>query len=329
MAAEAGEVFCDIVPGLEGIRAKLDEGAHGFGLFGIDEVVAVEKLLLVGEDGVTIGWDSDVVVKPGVDISIVLRLDWGRGYEVELVGLEQGADGLLGRTVGLLVLIGEGVDVDIDDRTLATFLMIVDPTDDGNHSMHEGVVVHAMFAMKADGGKVVGMKEVVGVDRCVFIAEEPPYARPFLIIIKTLEAMIGHFLVFLDNGLGDDELLDAVETGIGEMLVADHAVFLHRVAHPEGRIDEDTVKSVEHLGIHAAHGGADDEVGLFLLAELPEERHRLFRTDGKVGGDDGGIGHHLTDSGDCARLAAAAKAVDIHDLLPLKDVGELLDIGVL
>ena len=271
LAAEAGEVFCDIVPGLEGIRAELDEGAHGFGLFGIDEVVAVEKLLLVGEDGVTIGRDGNVVVKPCVDIGIVLRLYWGRGYEVELVGLEQGADGLLGRTVGLLVLIGEGVDVDIDDRTLATFLMIVDPTDDGNHSMHEGVVVHAMFAMKADGSRVVGMKEVVCVDGGVFIAEEAFHARLFL-IINTFEAVISHFLVFLDEGFGDDELLHAVETRIGEMLVADHAVFLHRVAHPEGRIDEDTVVAVEHLGVHATHRGADDEVGLFLLAELPEER---------------------------------------------------------
>ena len=85
--------------------------------------------------------------------------------------------------------------------------------------MHEGVVVHAVLAMKADGSRVVGMKEVVGVDGGVFIAEETSYARLFL-IVNTFETMIGQFLVYLDQGFGDDELLHAVEARIGKVLVA-------------------------------------------------------------------------------------------------------------
>ena len=165
--------------------------------------------------------------------------------------------------------------------------------------MHEGVVVHAVLAMKADGSRVVGMKEVVCVDGGVFIPEETFHAR-LLLIINTFEAMIGQFLVFLDHGFGDDELLHAVEARIRKVLVADHAMFLHRVAHLEGRIDEDAVVAIEHLGVHATHRGADDEVGLFLLAELPEERHGLFGMDGEIGSDDGGVGKHLSDTSDGA-----------------------------
>ena len=91
-----GEIVGDVVPGLEGIGTKLDEGAHRLSFLRVDKIVAVEKLFLVGEDRMAIGGNRDIFVKPGVDFGIVLRLGRGWRHEEELIGLEQRADGLLG-----------------------------------------------------------------------------------------------------------------------------------------------------------------------------------------------------------------------------------------
>ena len=117
-----------------------------------------------------------------------------------------------------------------------------------------------------------------------------------LFFIDTLKAVLCHFFIFFDHRLGDDEVLYPVLTRIGEMLGSYHTVLLHRITHAEGWVDEDTVIATKHLCVHTTHGGANNQVWLFLLAELPEERHCLFGTDGEIGGDDVGVGKHLADA---------------------------------
>ena len=124
-----------------------------------------------------------------------------------------------------------------------------------------------------------------------------------LFFIDTIKALFCHFFVFFDHCLGDDEILYPVLTRIREVLGTYHAVLLHCVTHAEGWVDEDAVVATQHLSVHAPHRSADDEVGLFLLAELPEERHCLFGTDGEIGSDDVGIGQHLADASNSARLS--------------------------
>ena len=121
-----------------------------------------------------------------------------------------------------------------------------------------------------------------------------------LFFIDTLKAMLCHFLVVFDHRLGDDEILHPILTRIGEMLGSYHTVLLHRVAHAEGWVDENAVVATKHLSVHTTHRGANNQVWLFLLAELPEERHCLFGMDGKIGSDDVGVGKHLADASDGA-----------------------------
>ena len=79
----------------------------------------------------------------------------------------------------------------------------------------------------------------------------------------SLETMFGHLFIFFYQSLSDDEILHSILSGIGEMLCSDHSMVFHRVTHLQGGVYKDAVVAVEHLRIHAAHGGADDEVWLF------------------------------------------------------------------
>ena len=167
--------------------------------------------------------------------------------------------------------------------------------------MHERVVVHAMLTVETDGRGIVLTEQVVSVHRRILIAKESPHAGLFVRRHRR-ETLLRHLLILFHKRLRDHEVLHTVLTGIGEMLGAYHTVFLHRVAHLEGRVDKDAVVAVEHLGIHAAHRGADDEIGMFFVAGLPQEAERLLRTDGEVWRNDCGIGEHLTDTGDGTRL---------------------------
>ena len=102
-----------------------------------------------------------------------------------------------------------------------------------------------------------------------------------------------------------------------ESLLARQAVVVHGQAHLEGRIHQNAVVTREHLGIHAAHGGTYDEVGLMALAQLLQQVYRLGGMHWQVFGHDVRLGQQLPEHGYRARLARRHKAVDVHKGLAL------------
>ena len=151
--------------------------------------------------------------------------------------------------------------------------------------------------------------------RWVFVAEE---AKDALLLFggDLREAVLRHLTVLLDQRLGDDDLLYAVLTRILKCLLPHHLMLAHRSSHLEGGIDADTVEAVEHLRVHASHGGANDQVGTFALHSLLEQGHCLCRMDGEVGCQDRGTGHELPQHVGSVGGPCGEEAVDIEDLFP-------------
>jgi len=165
------------------------------------------------------------------------------------------------------------------------------------------------------------------VDKVVLVAKESVNA---LLLTRggMGEIAFGDGAVLLNQRLVDIELLYAIQARVLELLFARHAVFLHGVGNLEGGVDEDAVEAVELFGIHAAHGGADDEVRLFAIGQLSQHGNSLLRMDGNVGGNDRSVGKDFADAGHRSRLSTGAEAVDVHDFLSLEKLGKLLDILV-
>ena len=166
--------------------------------------------------------------------------------------------------------------------------------------MHETLVVHAVLPVESDGLRVVFVKEVVGVHRCVLIAEEAEDA-PLLLVVHTAEAELCRLLIGLHQRLCHHEVLHAINSGVREVLRADHSVLLHRLSHLQCGVYEDAVVAVEHLRIHAAHRGADDEIGLFPLTGVLQQLESFLRLYGQVGSYHFCLWQHLTDA--CHRTA--------------------------
>ena len=87
-----------------------------------------------------------------------------------------------------------------------------------------------MFAMKADGGGVVGMEKIVGVDSRVGITEKSPYVL-LVLVVESLKAVFRYLLIRLYQCLGNDEILHPIQSGIREVLGTHHAVCFHRLTH--------------------------------------------------------------------------------------------------
>ena len=102
--------------------------------------------------------------------------------EIDLIVLNELAHDLDHRRGGLLIGIHQRLYTYIYNRTLTTFLLIVNPADDGDDGVHEALVVHAVFAMEMGGLRILLMEQVIGVDCCVFITEEP---------VDTLAVLVG------------------------------------------------------------------------------------------------------------------------------------------
>ena len=90
----------------------------------------------------------------------------------------------------------------------------------------------------------------------------------------------------LDDLLRDGVLGLSVLAGLEEV----EGAHLHHVGdfrEVERRVDADAHEVGGQLvGVHAAHAGADDDAEMLLLAKMLEERQRLRRIDGNVGGLD-------------------------------------------
>ena len=105
LSAEQREVVDDVVPRLELVAAELQaRGQLGVGVLALDEVVAVEQVALVGEDGVAPGRDVDVFVEPGEEPTPFpspregCRIGrGGRTDEIDLIALDEEAHGFLER----------------------------------------------------------------------------------------------------------------------------------------------------------------------------------------------------------------------------------------
>ncbi len=251
-----------------------------------------------------------------------------RCHDQQLIVFYQAADGFLAAAHGLLPLVGQRVETDIDDGALALLLPVVEPANDGQHRVHEAVVVHAVLAVEADGPRIVLVKQVEGVNGGVFVAEEPNDTVQLLVFVHAAEALLGHLLILFHQGFRHDEILHAVLPRVLKVLCPHHVVAHHRVAHLQGRVDDDAVVAVEHLGVHAAHRSADDQVGVLGLAGGAQQLHGLCGVDGQVGGNDRCRGQCRAYAGHRSRLSRRGETVDVKNLLARHQVGELFDIRV-
>ena len=146
--------------------------------------------------------------------------------------------------------------------------------------MAQHLVVESMLALKADGLAVMLAKEVVGVDgRVVDTKESPAGLLLFGCDVLKLEAL--HLVEVLDGVARDTESLLIVFPAI-EKLVFACTQDLAQFRHVERRIDTKPFEVTHLLSVHASHAGADDEVGLFLLAEFFKEGQGFRWVNGYV-----------------------------------------------
>ena len=129
--------------------------------------------------------------------------------------------------------------------------------------------------MEVDGIGIVLVEEAECVYQVVLVAKQAPHAAA-LLVGHSAEALLCHPFVFLHQVVVDKELLHTILAGVEERLRAGQAVLHHRLAYLEGGVEHDAVVTVEHLGIHATHRGADDQVGLLGLAHPMEQVESLL-----------------------------------------------------
>ena len=119
------------------------------------------------------------------------------------------------------------------------------------------------------------------VDEVVLRAEESPHER-FFLRVDALEALFLHLLELLNHLLIDLELSSAVLPFVAELASA-QASERQQPCHVEGGIDENPLEAPELLGVHRAHAGGHNEVGLLLLHEGFQEGYGLQRAYRHVG----------------------------------------------
>ena len=125
--------------------------------------------------------------------------------------------------------------------------------------------------MKTNSRGVVLGENIKGVYARIFVTKEARYALLFG-FVYAIEQLRGNFLVFVYQCFGYDKVLYTVYSWVLKGLFAHHIVLHHGVAHLESGVNQDAVYTSKHLGIHAAHRGSNDEVGLFGVARLPKKR---------------------------------------------------------
>ena len=181
--------------------------------------------------------------------------------------------------------------------------------------------------MEMNGLRIDFTEHPEGVHHVVFVAKESPDAV-FLVVGHSHEALLRLFFILLDEGFVDIEFLNAVLTGILKLLCTRHAVRLHRLTHFQGRVDTNAVKAPQLFGVHAAHRGSDDEVGVLLVADIVQQGDGLSGMNGDIGGDDVSLRHHLPQAGDGARLTAGGEAVTIQDRLACHQFRVLFNVRI-
>ena len=193
-----------------------------------DEVVAIEQLGLVCEHHVVVSRHVNIAFEPRKD-AFGMSMVGGRAgrKEIDVVGFDERHDRLLHAGDRLVIGIAHGIDADEHDRTLATLLPVVHPTDDRHNGMHEGVVVHAMLTMETDGTRIVLEEEVVGMDQRIVVAKESNDEA--FVVVYAREALLRDIAISLDERFVNIELLLAVGTRVEECLLAHHVIYDLRI----------------------------------------------------------------------------------------------------
>ena len=120
---------------------------------------------------------------------------------------------------------------------------------------------------------VVLAEEVESMDNRVVVAKES--IDMVIVVGSMLEVEFAYLAIFLFQGFGYEEFCFAIGTRVLPLLFACHTVFLHGVVHAESWVDANAVDAIELLGIHTAHGGSDDEIWFFALADVVEQAYSL------------------------------------------------------
>lgn len=152
----------------------------------------------------------------------------------------------------MAVSVGQRVGVQVDDGALALLLAVVYPPDDGDEIVLDDALDEPVLAVEGDGLRIVAAEEVEGMHDGVAVAEEPEDAA-LLVGGDGGKAMGGDVGILLDQRFGHHHLHFSVLARVLVHLFAGHAALRRALAHLEGRIDEDAVVTIEHLGVHAAH----------------------------------------------------------------------------
>ena len=208
-------------------------------------------------------------------------------------------------------------------------LTVVNPSDDGQHRMHERAVVHAVLAMETDGLRIVLTEEVIGMHQRIFVAEETEHMCRLAVVAGMQEVLLGQRAILLHQRLVHVELLHPVLPGRKELLLAREPMALHGLGYLEGRIGQDAVVAREHLGKHAAHRRTDDEPGLLLGARVAQQLQCLLGMNGQVRSHHTGTGQHLAQTAHRARLSTGAEAMNVENGLSRHQFGKLFDILVI
>ena len=81
----------------------------------------------------------------------------------------------------------------------------------------------------------------------------------------------------------------------------------------EGRINADAQMAVHLLGIHTAHAGTNDDIGLLGNHKLLQHGQSLLGLNGDIGRNDLGRGQHFPKQLHRARSSGRGEAVEIYD----------------
>ena len=135
-------------------------------------------------------------------------------------------------------------------------------------------------------------------------------------------------MIFLHHRFSHNELLHAVLSRVMKGLLAHHSVSAHSVCYAKSRVYENPVKTMQLLGIHSSHRCSYDEVGLLALYHRAKHGKSFVRVNGNIVCNNCCRGQHGAYPRYRSTICRRCEAVNIHYLLALHDVGELLLILV-
>jgi hypothetical protein len=156
LSSQSFEEGDDFFEGLEFIAAVFYRRTHETIAWArVDEVIAVEQVLLVAEDDVVVGWGREIFLHPGLYLRhVFMVVGWRWGYDIYVVMLYQHLVSLVHRTGCLHVTVVQGIEVDVYDRALLAVLLVVNPADYRTEIVECYLVDKSVLAMEWDGERL-------------------------------------------------------------------------------------------------------------------------------------------------------------------------------